>query len=161
MQECLTQDEALPQVGLPDPGGSSAAEAMVWHCLVRAVNCLPYGGLRRRACRKPQRPPTDALTTPTATPTATPTVASTCKDAAFGDLDDGLPGRVGWIAIGPGDAMKAFYWDLSFEKLKVSIGSIFNWCQFSAQMVDPRQGGSSSAGGSPDLVAVEGVCSSL
>ena len=47
------------------------------------------------------------------------------------------------------------------KSCKVSIGSSFNWCQFfSAGLVDPKQGGSSSAGGSPDLVAVEGVCSS-
>ena len=31
---------------------------------------------------------------------------------------------------------------------------------FSVGLVDPKQGGSSSAGGPPDLVAVEGVCSS-
>ncbi len=44
------------------------------------------------------------------------------------------------------------------KSCKVSIGSSFNWCQiFSAGLVDPKQGGPSSAGGSPDLVAVEGV----
>ena len=40
------------------------------------------------------------------------------SDAAFGDLDDGLPGRAGWIAISPGGVMRAYFWDLSPEKLE-------------------------------------------
>ena len=50
---------------------------------------------------------------------------------------------------------------IQVKSCEVSIGSPFNWCRtFSAGLVHPKQGGPSSAGGSPDLVAVEGVCSS-